>query len=51
MRADSESLLYDLRGDDLARSAPGSKAVEDEESVLLLEGLVEVGLPRDAQTR
>ena len=33
-----------LRCDDLAWTAPGSETVEDEKSVLLLEGLVEVGL-------
>lgn len=36
--------LDDLRGDDLARTAPGSEAVENEEGALLVEGTLPVVL-------
>lgn len=39
-----ECVLDDLRRNDLARTAPGGKAVEDHQT-LLAEGGVEVGLP------
>jgi hypothetical protein len=39
-----ENVLDDLRGDDLARAAPGGEAVEDEKGVLDLKRRVEVGL-------
>ena len=37
-------LLDDLGSNDLARSAPSGKAVEDHQSALLAHGLVKVGL-------
>lgn len=40
-----ENVLDDLRGDDLARTAPGGEAVEDEKAILDLKCLVEGGLP------
>lgn len=36
--------LDDLRGDDLAWSAPGSEAVENDEGALLVEGRIPVSL-------
>jgi hypothetical protein len=38
------SLLDDLRRNDLARSAPGGEAVEDEEGILGFQRLVPIGL-------
>ena len=38
------NVLYDLRCDDLAGSAPGGEAVEDEQLVFSFQGLVEFGL-------
>jgi hypothetical protein len=40
-------ILDDLRGNDLARSAPCRKAVEDDD-VVTVDGLLESGSPVDA---
>jgi len=38
---DVKDVLYNLRSDDLARTTPCGEAVENHESILLLESVIE----------